>query len=31
MTGLEMISLLMMPVAGLVVAGGAIYFANHIR
>ena len=31
MTALEMISLLMMPVAGLAIAGAALYFANHIR
>ena len=31
MTTLEMISLLSMPVAGLVIAGAAIHFANHMR
>ena len=31
MTTLEMISLLLMPVAALIMAGAAIYFANHMR
>jgi hypothetical protein len=31
MTALEMISLLMIPVAGLIIAGAAVYFANHMR
>lgn len=31
MTALEITSLLMMPVAGFVLAGAAVHFANHMR
>ncbi|RBO89672.1 hypothetical protein DFR47_11539 [Pseudochrobactrum asaccharolyticum] len=31
MTTLEILSLLIMPAAGLILAGAAVYFANHIR
>lgn len=29
MTTMEMISLLLMPVAGLIIAGTAVYLVNH--
>lgn len=31
MTAMEVASLLMMPVGGLILAGAAVYFANHMR
>lgn len=31
MTTMEIISLLLMPAAGLVIAGVALYYVNHMR
>lgn len=31
MTTMDFFSLLLMPAAGLVIAGAALYFANHMR